>query len=219
MRGGVQIDVVTPAADYDLIDLPTLQTLLNTTDVTLTPYFDLVIPQASAIVAQYCNQPFVIEAIQTSFWPTRDGWPWVVRNEIAPLQLPRWPLTAVASVVETVNGAQTTLVAGTDYIVDNAKGQISRLDRNGYPRSWALVPIVVVFSAGYAAIPFDVVSAVANIIKGMLAARNRDPMLRSENIEQVYQATYWFGAGPDSSGGLPSSISGPLDKYRMPVVA
>lgn len=218
MRGGVQIDIVTPAGDYDLVELATLKTLLNVNDDSLDGYFDLVIPQASAFIAKYCNQPIVVEAIQTSYWPTRDGYPWVVRGEIAPLQLPRWPATSVTSVVETIAGVQTTLVVGTDYIVDLAKGQISRLDRNGYPRNWAANPIVVIFSAGYAVIPFDVVGVVVELIKGMLAARNRDPMIRSENIEGVWQATYWFGAGPGSSGGMPSSITGPLDNYRMPVI-
>src|SRR5579871_2514501 len=115
LRGGVQIDVVTPADDYDLIDLPTLKTLLNITDTTRDAYFDLTIPQASTQIASYCNQPFVIESIQSSFWPTRDGWPWVVSGAFSPLQLPRWPLIDVSSVVETtISGVPTTLVEGTD---------------------------------------------------------------------------------------------------------
>ena len=77
----------------------------------------------------------------------------------------------------------------------------------------------MIFSAGYGVIPFDVQKAMVDLLKGMLAARNRDPMLRSENIEEVYEAQYFFGAGPGSSDGLPQSITGPLDKYRMPVIA
>lgn len=219
MRGGVQIDVVTPADDYDLIDLTTLKTLLNISKNDLDPYFEITIPQASAQIANYCNQPIVVETIQSSFWPTRDGWPWVVNDRFAPLQLPRWPLTAVDSVVETINGVATTLVSGTDYIADMAKGQLIRLGQNGYPRNWAANPIVVTFSAGYEAVPYDVQKAVADLLKAMLAARDRDPLLREENIEGVYEAQYFFGSGPDSSDGLPESITGPLDKFRMPVVA
>lgn len=219
MKGPVQINVVTPANDYDLIDLATLKTLLDISDDSLDAYFDIVIPQASTDIANYCNQPIVVETIQASFWPTRDGWPWAVRGEIAPLQLPRWPLTLVTSIVETINNVPTTLVAATDYIADMATGQITRLGRDGYPRNWHANPIVVVFAAGYAVIPSDVVGVVSDIIKGKLSARTRDPMLRSENVEGVYQAAYWFGAGPGSSDGLPSSITGPLSRYRMPVFA
>lgn len=218
MRGPTQIDVVTPANSYNLVDLATLKTLLNITNTDTDDYFDIVIPQASGIASAYCNNPFVVETIQSSYWPTRDGWPWVVSNGVAPLQLIRWPAVSVTSVVETIAGVPTTLTAGTDYIVDLAKGQITRLDRNGYPRSWHANPIVVNFTAGYVTIPPNVFSAVVNIIKSMLYARTRDPNLRSENIEGVLESAWFFGAGPDSSEGLPTSITGLLDNYRMPVV-
>ena len=79
--------------------------------------------------------------------------------------------------------------------------------------------MVVTFDAGYSTIPSDVFSATVDVVKMMLYARNRDPNLRSENIEQVYQAAYFFGAGPNSDGGLPESITGPIERYRMPVIA
>ncbi len=218
MQNAVQIDVVTPASSYNLIDLATLKTLLNQNDGTLDAYLDEVIPQASSSVADYCNNPFVIEAIQSTYYPTRDGWPWVVRNGRAPLQLKRYPLTAVASVVETISGVPTTLVVNTDYLVDNEKGQLTRLDTNGWPTNWRANPIAVSFSAGYSAIPSSVVNAVVAVIKAILYARNRDPGLRGENVEGVYSAQYWSGAGPDAVAGLPYSITGPLDKYRVPVI-
>lgn len=221
MRSATQIDVVTPADNYDLVDLVTLKTLLNISDTNTDAYFEIVIPQASGIAADYCNQPFVIEAIASNYWPTRDGWPWVVRNGVAPLQLPRWPAVTITSVTETINGVATVLTAGTDFLVDLARGQLTRLGSNGYPCSWRANPIAVVFTAGYANIPPAVVNAVVSIVKGLLYARTRDPALRSENIESVYEAQYWFGTGPGSgsSDGLPSAITGPLDKYRMPVFA
>lgn len=218
MRGPAQIDIVTPADDYDLVELDTLKILLNVTDTTNDAFLKLAVTQASGVASTYCNQPFVVEEIQSSYWPTRDGRPWVVRNGVAPLQLIRWPLTVVASVVETIAGVPTTLVEGTDYLEDDAKGQLTRLDSYGYPCSWRANPIVVNFSAGYETIPASVVNAVASIVKGMLYARTRDPMLRSENIEGVYEAQYFFGSGPGSSDGLPSSITGLLDSYRVPVI-
>lgn len=219
MRPNVQIDVVTPAESYDLVDLATLKTLLNITNTSLDAYFDIVIPQASSAIADYCNNPFVIEAIASSYFPPRDGWPWTVRDEIAPLQLARYPvISPITSVVETINNVPTMLVEGTDFLVDYARGQITRLDRNGRPRNWNLNPVLASFSAGYATIPPSVFNATVNVLKGMLYARTRDPNLRSENIESVYEATYWFGAGPGNDEGLPTSITGPLSKYRVPVI-
>lgn len=57
MRSAVQIDVVTPAASYNLIDLTTLKTLLNQADGSLDSYLTEIIPQASGNVADYCNNP------------------------------------------------------------------------------------------------------------------------------------------------------------------
>lgn len=218
MRPRVQIDVVTPASSYSLVDLTTLKTLLDISGSSLDAYFDLIIPEASGLASAYANNPFVVEVIQSSYWPSRDGWPWIVQNRIAPLQLVRYPVVSpVTSVVETIAGVPTTLVENTDFIVDYAKGQITRLDQFGYPRNWHANPIVVVFSAGYATIPPNVVKAVVEIVKGIYFARTRDPNIRSENIEGVYEAQFWFGAGPGSPNGLPTSITGLLEPYRVPV--
>lgn len=218
-RPDVQIDDVTPAASYDLVSLTTVKTLLGVTDASLDAYFKLVITQASAIAAKYCERPFVVEVIQSSYFPQRDGWPWIVRDRIAPLQLCRYPVVSpITSVVETIAGVATTLVEGTDFLADYALGALTRLDDFGRPRDWCANPIVVNFKGGYAAIPPNVQNAVVEIVKGMYYARTRDPGLRGENIEGVYSAQYWFGAGPGSNNGLPPSITVLLDPYRTPVI-
>lgn len=216
-RPFVQIDTVTPAASYNLVSLATVMTSLNITDPTQETYLNLAIAEASGIAASYCNQPFVIEAIQSSYFPSRDGFPWIVRDRIAPLQLRRYPVVQpVASVVETIAGAATTLIENTDFLVDYAQGTITRLDSAGYPRLWSPNPIVVLYSAGYATIPPSVIKAVIDIVRTEYYGRTRDPLLRGENIEGVYSAQYFFGNGPGTQKSLPPSIAGLLDKYRMP---
>lgn len=219
-HGPAQITtVVTPAESSDLVDLTTVKTLLGVTDDSLDAYFKLVIPQASTAAQNECNRRFVPETVIDSFWPQRDGFPWVVRGEIAPLQLSRWPVIAVVSVVETIVGVPTTLVAGTDYLLDAEKGQLTRLDGNGYPCGWRANPIAATFSAGFDPIPPDVVDGVVRLVKLAYFARNRDPMLRSQASPGVYEAAYWFGNGPGNSGGLPPDIQGLFSNYRVPVFA
>lgn len=211
---------VTPASSYNLIDLATLKTLLNITDSSQDAYLSFVIPQASASVANYCNRKLVVETVVETIWPQQDG-PWsIVRGGLAPLQLTNWPIVAVTSVVETVMGTATTLTAGTDFTIDNAKGQLIRFDSNGYPCRWKPNMIVASYSAGFATIPFDVVDATARLVKSAYFARDRDPNIRSEMIPGVAQFSYWQpGSGAGSNGNLPPDIQALLDNYRVPVVS
>ena len=164
------------------------------------------------------NQPIVVETISDQIWPRRDGIPWAVQPDLNTLQLSRWPVVSVASVTETVAGVATALVAGTDYLLDAALGRLYRLDQNGAPKRWTVEPVAVVYQAGWAAVPLDIVSAVADLVKIKWLGQTRDPMIREENIAGVQQTSYWFGAGPSSTNGIPPNIADQLDNYRMPVI-
>ena len=219
-HGPAQITtIVQAAASSDLVDLPTVKTLLDLQDNGLDTYLKLVITQASAAAQGFCNRPFVVETLVDRFWPQRDIYPGILRGGVAPLQLTRWPVVAVTSVVETQSGVPTTLIEGTDYLLDAAEGQLIRLDRNGYPCIWRPVPITVTYSAGYNPIPPAVVDAVVRLVKGALMARKRDPMLRSEASPGVYEAAYWFGTGPGNPGGLPPDVQALLNDFYQPVFA
>ena len=61
--GADRILSVTPASSYNLIDLNTIKSFLNITDTSQDDYLNLVIPQASASVANYCNRNLVVEAV------------------------------------------------------------------------------------------------------------------------------------------------------------
>lgn len=218
MIRSVSIPTVTVAPEtYNLVDLQTVKTLLNISDGSLDAYFNLVIPQASDMASQDANNPFVVETLQESFYPHRENYPWQMETGIAPLQVSRWPIVSVVSVVETIDCVDTTLVEGTDFLTNKRSGQLTRLARNKYPREWWAIPISVTYQGGYSAIPPSVIKAVVDIVKGIYSARTRDPSLRSENIEGVYEAAYWFGSGPGVSGALPSVISDLLENYRVPI--
>jgi hypothetical protein len=134
------------------------------------------------------------------------------------------PATGLAAGVSmqspTVIETGKTLVRDVDYLADFDLGQLTRLGHDGYPRRWML-PVTVEYQAGYqlpTKLPFDVQRAAIELTKKLYFAANRDPMLRQENVEGAWSATYWFGAGPGSSGSLPPDVAGRLTNYRVPVV-
>ena len=210
--------VVTPATSYSLIDIATLKTLLGVTDTISDAFLALKIPQASTTAQNYCNNPFVVETVQDQVFPARDSWPWTISQRMAPLQLSRWPVISMTSVIETTGTTTETLVLGTDYLADLNLGQWTRLNQWGKPRPWGSEPITIQYSAGYATVPFDVVDAVADLIKGAWFAQTRDPMIRSQNVAGVYEAAYFFATGPGGEGDLPVNVKAKLDRYRVPVV-
>lgn len=216
--------IVDPAESYSLVDLTTLKTLLGITVGTYDGYLNLVIPQVSTAAQNFANNPFVVETIQDQFWPGADGWPYMVRRRTAPLQLSRWPIVSMVSVIETINNVATTLTLGTDYLADVADGQLTRLSTysappvgvSPWPVDWRANPIVAQYEAGYAAIPGDVIDAVADVIKAKWYGQQRDPMVRSETVPGVLSQSF---VAVDPKTGLTPYAAAILERgYRVPVV-
>ena len=122
--------------------------------------------------------------------------------------------------VLVVENAKTPrcLIEGIDFRVDTTTGQLTRL-RNGLVIDWPAFPYVVVYLAGYEPIPADVQDAVLKLVKARWFARDRDPQARQVNVVGVMESSYWFGAGPGSSGDLPPDVQAIFDRYRVPVIA
>ena len=213
MQSETIVTVTTPATTYDLASLSDIRDELDITNGAQNTRLQRYLTSASAAISQYCNRVFPAETMTEQFWAQRDRWPRLVKGGVPCLQLSRWPIQSVTSVTE--NG--TALVQGTDFTIDATNGQLVRLDINGYPRPWPIYPIVVVYVGGFQTIPADVADAAVRMVKARYLARDRDPMLRAENIEGVYSAQYWIAAG-SQSGNVPPDIADILDNYRVPVV-
>ena len=214
MGARVITTVVEAAEDYDLVDLLELKEDLQLTGDADDGYLDRLITRASAAVANYCNRVFAVETVSDQFLAPRDPSARMVSRGLERLQLTRFPAVAVTSVVL----CGTALVAGTDFLVDKPLGQLVRLDASGGQVGWPPGGVVVTYSAGFDPIPFDVQDAVTRLIKGRLASRTRDPLLRSESIPGVASNTYWIGASSDT-GNLPPDVADGLDSYRIRVFA
>jgi hypothetical protein len=116
--------------------------------------------------------------------------------------------------------APQPLAEGVDFLVDAKNGQLTRLFTDGYPRSWPPLPIVVQYNAGFSTIPGDLRRAAIRLVQTHWFARSRDPLIRQENVEGVYSATYWFGTGPGGEPDFPADIGAMLERnYRVPVMA
>jgi hypothetical protein len=218
--------VVTAASSYDLTTLANIKDDLaipNTdtdSDTTLARY----ITEQSLMVAQYCNRVFPIETVQDVIYPYRDPYPYQVTGMLPELQLSRWPIVSVASVTDTVAvNTSNTLIAGTDYIVDEARGWLTKIDPNtGYPTGWSPDQYTIEYTAGYfeagtGTPPADLEMAVLRMVTARYKARGRDPYLRSQGEPGVGNEQYWIGALPGQTGPFPPDIAAVLEKYRVPL--
>lgn len=154
--------VTTPYAQgYNLIDLATVKDELsiNNTDTSNDAFLNRSIAQISTAIANHCNRVFPVEGLTDVFYSERRVTPHQRTHIDEVLQLTRWPLMAVTSVVETASdGTKTTLVSGTDYIAigdvgrvsKNNIGQLVRLNSDtGFPARWKVPEVSVAYAAGF----------------------------------------------------------------------
>jgi len=218
--------VVMAASDYDLTTLDNIKDdlAIPSTDTSSDATLARFITEQSVLVAQYCNRVFPIETIQDVIYPYRDPYPYQVTGILSELQLSRWPIVAVTSVTDTVAvNTSNTLIAGTDYIVDEARGWLTKIDPNtGYTTGWSPDQYTVEYTAGYYEAgsgnpPADLEMAVLRMVTARFKARGRDPFLKSQGEPGIGQEQYWIGALPGQTGPFPPDIAAVLEKYRVPL--
>lgn len=150
------LTVVSAAPSYNLTDVNTtkLELSIKPTDTTNDTWLGSAITQASLVIANYCNRVFPVEALSEVIWVDRVV-PRRIGADATRLQLGRFPITLVTSVVEDVDlSDQTTLVAGTDYTVDYKVGQLVRINSDtGLPSRWFRRSVTVTYLAGYGSSP------------------------------------------------------------------
>lgn len=145
--------VLAAAASYDLTDLVTAKDELeiDPSDEAEDAWLGRAITQISRAAMKETNRVFAPEFVQDQFDVGRTRMQ--VPTGAHELQLSRWPVLSVASVVLNVGfGVTQTLALGVDYRLDAAAGQLFRLDANtGRIISWEPIPVSVKYTAGYGA--------------------------------------------------------------------
>jgi hypothetical protein len=214
IRVGPIVTVTAAAETFDLTTLARMKRELGLTDNTKNTLLTDLIKECSAVISRYCGRTFAVETVQERWFPFRDAEPRVITKGPDIVQLRRWPIVAITSVVED----GTTLVEETDFIVDAERGQLIRIDSSGYPTGWPTSTIVIIYSSGYSLIdelPREIERACIEFTRLKWFATKRDPLLKQESIPEVYSATYAVTESGDSE--LPASIAGLVDRFRVPV--
>ncbi len=196
------ITVVTPATGTDLTTLETVKTGLGITDDTDDDYLTLLIAQASAAVSGYCRRVFGLETVLETFR---------LDSSQETLMLGRFPVTAVASIVE--DGITLTT---DDWERDNSLlYRLTADERQG----WSARKVLVTYTAGYVlpgetdrTLPADIEAATIAYIRGLWFAKTRDPLIKSEKTPDVYEVTY--GGVSEATGGILSEVESTLCRYR-----
>jgi hypothetical protein len=181
------LTVTTPAESYDLTLLATVKSELGITDRSEDEKLARWITQASGEVSKRLNRVFAEETVSETFRLTcrQDG-----------LLLSRFPVSAIASIVENDSTLETT-----DYELVTQTGELNRLrDDRGW--HWPRGKIVVTYTAGYAAIsdlPEGVERLAIIFVNQYRYSAPRDPMLRSETTDGAGSSSYFdAGSSPEA---------------------
>lgn len=141
--------VIAAAASYDLTAAQAAYDELKITGPDT--WTQGAITQVSRSVMRETNRVFAPEYVQDLFDIRRRRYQRPIGFE--PLQLSRWPVLAITSIV--VNQADLTtltLVENTDFRVDYAKGEVYRLNSDtGTVTTWEALPVTARYSGGYGA--------------------------------------------------------------------
>ncbi len=211
------LSVTTPATSTDLVTLDDVKEEIGITTTVDDAWLGKVISRASQAAATFCNRIFVVQTYSEQIFPDRELYSWQVPDSFDVLQLSAWPV--IGTVTATPNGATAPLVQGTDFLVVPGLGHLLRRFEDGNLRKWGSEPVTIAYQAGFSTIPGDVQDAALDTIKGRYYARLRDPLLRSEKIDSVYEAQYLMGTGPGGTGDLTDYAMSKLERYRVPVIA
>lgn len=205
------------AAKRRLTTAAKVQAVLFGGTATDTTLLETMIDRVSAAAATYCN--LAQDAIGT--FPTfgretcRATWYNAAHSRDTKLRLPwRVPVASIQSIVED----GVTLTDVTDYrLITGA--MVERLSSDS-PIKWSPAKIVVVYVTGWQLtsadqVPPDLEAAVIDQVKVMYQSRKRDLTLRSQQVPEVYAATYSV-AGGDSIGesGLLVQVENALAAYK-----
>jgi hypothetical protein len=154
--------VLSPAASYLLTDLATVKDELSidTDDTANDAWLTRAISQISRSIKRYTKRVFAPELVQNTFYARRDPDPHQTTGGVPVLELSRWPVLQVTSVVLTLIGGpapQTrTLTEGMDFQVNPDTGELFRLDGcSGVVIPWRALGITVIYTAGYGALVLE----------------------------------------------------------------
>ncbi len=192
------LTVATAATTFALVDLSVIRTAMGIVDQSEDQALTGFLNRASDVIARHCKRVFALETVEEQFRLDQ------LREELI---LARYPVGEITSIVE--NGVT---LAASDYEVAKDRGIVTRLtgDRSCY---WSPSKITVVYSAGFD-LPTDAPEALQQaciqLVKAYYMASDRDPMVRSEGVDAISNASYFA----DHAEHLPPDVLALLNQFR-----
>lgn len=196
------LTITEPASNRKLTTAATAKLELQIASGGDDVYLSMLIDQASTAIENWCARSFALEAVRE------------VIHQNAPqpsLLLSRWPVASVTAL--TLNGVEAdpaATEAGEDGLLD-------RLKDNGRSGFWPAGRIIVEYRAGYVlpgeegrTLPYDIERAALTLLKTYLFSRMRDPLVRSETVEDIDSVSYF----PGTVSSLPPQVESLLAPYR-----
>lgn len=220
----VSLTVIQAASDTSLVDLDTLKDELDITDGSADTRMLRWIKEESGKIFKCVDRLLVAETVVETF--RRAGYPsnhfhdapgehFYPHDHNSPgvsgIHVSRYPIQEITQIV--VDGTPLDL---TDIEVDPDHGLLYALSgTNRIP--WSGAVVTVSYTGGYEPdeIPEDLQAACLLAVKHRLAARKRDPMLRSMNVPGVLEQQFWVGPQPGGDiSSLPPEVESALEPYR-----
>jgi hypothetical protein len=220
------LTVVTPAPDRSLVDLATVKDEFDITVTTTDARLQRWITESSNMIGQSVGRAFraetVAEVFRASvyrnidapgerFFPARDAMMSPVDLYVPALQLVRFPIVSVTSIIED----GTTLDPAVDYELYPNAGLIYRLSGSNRT-NWFADQITITYTGGYVAltdVPSDLQLACMTLLRYRLGGKSRDPLLRQESVPGVLERQYTTGQA-SSASGLPPDVEALVGHYR-----
>jgi hypothetical protein len=191
------IEVVTPAASYDLVTLENMKVFLELGAGTARDaWYELQITAASEAIVNYLGR-----------FPGRETVKETIRlgeNNGERFTLERWPVGTVTSVLLD----SVAQVALTDYELDKLNGTLRPLSYGKYSR-WACGLLEITYQGGYSPLPQGLQKAAAMMVKASGELLARETALKAERLELISSATYF-----EAPQGMPAEVLALLDPYK-----
>ncbi len=226
------VDVLVPAATYDLI---TLGDALLELQISNPTYADeaLISKQIagiSAAIAKYCDRVFPSEKVEeTIFNPRSDlrsgyGYGGLYqysafdnRNSLSSFYTRRYPITSIDSiyvddVLLDVDSNDASLR------IDRENGVLYKL-QDGVPCKWWFgKAIVITYTGGYLEIPEDLQRVASRWVEMAWFAAGNDATIKSETVYNIASVSYGTGGETSTTSGGGVSVPDEIKLYLEPYI-
>jgi hypothetical protein len=205
------LTVTTPASSLALLSIEELREAAGVTGSGSDARLSAMGLRVAAAIMQECNIAIGAGSQPTLWRETLTETFRMVRADT--LALARRHDIEIASIVE-----DTVTLDAADYVADPESGLVARLS-DDEPIAWCANKVVVVYAAGFSAIPGDLKQAAMDCVRAFWLESGRDPMVKGRETEVpgAYRerVDLWAGSLPGGGEGpVPDAVSGQLARFR-----